>query len=104
MNISEKMRMRMLVSGLRDELSKGGIIYVDKIRLVGSRLETTYHAKLYHGIKIHEGYIGGDVIELLTCKDSDFSAKMKEFVDNYGKCVRDCIEHSAKVKVGLCWF
>ena len=49
MNISEKMRMKMLVSGLRYELKKGGIIYVDKIRLIGSRLEVTYTAKLFHG-------------------------------------------------------
>ena len=104
MNISEKMRMRMLISELRSNLSKGGIIYVEKIQLVGVGLQTTYTAKLFHGIKIHEGYLGGNVIRVLTCKDSEFETEMRNFVKDYEKAVRECIEHSAKIKIGLSWF
>ena len=101
--MDNRMRMKMLISGLRHELSRDGIIRVESIRLVGTEIEVTYRVNLNHGIKIHEGYISGDIIEILTCKDIDFKTKMNKFIDEYKNTVRDHVKNSTMNKVGLWW-
>lgn len=96
--ISENMRLKMLVSGLRWELSTWRDFHVEKIRLKGTQLEVIYTAKFSHGIKIHEGYVGGNVLEVLTCKDSEFENALNTFISNYKKCVKGCIEMSVANK------
>lgn len=101
--MDSKIRLKMIVSGLRNELSRDGIVKVEHIRLVGTEIETTYKVNFNHGIKIYEGYICGDVIELLTCKDGDFKTKLTTFLSEYRENLRSHIKATVERKVGIWW-
>lgn len=94
--IGNKMRTRMILTELRWKVAVENRVTVESVKLVGTKVEVTYSKRCYHGVKIHEGYIGESIIELLTCKDEDFETKLNVFCNEYIKAIDGCIEKSVK--------
>lgn len=100
--ISEKMRLKMLITELRYKLNNYNYC-INSIRIIGHSLETVYIIKGKHRIKITEGYLGGNIIPILTCKDSELDKNIDNFVTEYKKSVNNCVLQSAQKFVLKIW-